>query len=71
MFSRLESAEKRYEEINQSLCDAEIIADQNKYKALMKEYKSLTPVVEKYREYKKEEENLIILCLIQVKEAAK
>ena len=58
MFSRLESAEKRYEEINQSLCDAEIIADQNKYKALMKEYKSLTPVVEKYREYKKEEENL-------------
>ena len=36
MFSRLESAEKRYEEINQSLCDAETIADQNKYKILMK-----------------------------------
>lgn len=58
MFSRLESAEKRYEEINQSLCDAETIADQNKYKILMKEYKNLTPIVEKYREYKKEESNL-------------
>lgn len=58
MFSRLESAERRYEEINQSLCDADTIADQNKYKTLMKEYKSLTPIVEKYREYKKEENNL-------------
>lgn len=58
MFSRLESAEKRYEEINASLCDAEIISNQNEYKSLMKEYKNLTPIVEKYREYKKEENNL-------------
>lgn len=58
MFSRLESAEKRYEEINKSLCDTEVISNQNEYKSLMKEYKSLTPIVEKYREYKKEENNL-------------
>ncbi len=58
MFSRLEATEIRYEEINKSLCDPEIIADQNTYKALMKEYKNLNPIVEKYREYKKQEENL-------------
>lgn len=58
MFSRLESAEKRYEEINASLCDTEMISNQNEYKSLMKEYKSLTPIVEKYREYKKEKNNL-------------
>ena len=58
MFKRLEATEKRFEEINQSLCDSEIIADQNTYKTLMKEFKNLSPIVEKYREYKKEEKNL-------------
>ena len=58
MFKRLEATEKRFEELNQSLCDADIIADQNTYKTLMKEFKNLSPIVEKYREYKKEEKNL-------------
>ncbi len=57
MFSRLEAIEKRYEEINKDLCDPNIISDQNTYKSLMKEYKNLSPVVEKYREYKKAEKN--------------
>lgn len=58
MFKRLEATEKRYVEINKKLCDAEVISDQNTYKTLMKEFKNLTPVVEKYRELKKEEKNL-------------
>lgn len=58
MFSRLENAEKRFEEINLNLCDPDILSDQNTYKTLMKELKNLTPVVEKYREYKKEEKSL-------------
>ena len=58
MLTRLENIEKRYLEINNELCDQNILSDQNKYKALMKELKNLTPIVEKYREYKKEEENL-------------
>ena len=58
MFSRLETTEKRYEEINKDLCDPNIISDQNTYKSLMKEYKNLSPIVEKYREYKKAEKNL-------------
>lgn len=58
MFSRLENTEKRFEELNKQSCDPNIISDQNKYKSLMKELKNLTPVVEKYREYKKIDNNL-------------
>ncbi len=53
MFDKLIEAEKRYNEIEKSLEDPEIIANQSQYTALMKEYKSLTPIIEKYREYKK------------------
>lgn len=58
LFSRLESTEKRFEEINEELCNPEILSDQNKYKSLMKELKNLTPIVEKYREYKSQEKNM-------------
>ena len=58
LFSRLESTDKRFEEINEELCNPEILSDQNKYKSLMKELKNLTPIVEKYREYKVQEKNL-------------
>lgn len=58
LFSRLESTEKRFEEINEELCNPEILSDQKKYKSLMKELKNLTPIVEKYREYKVQEKNL-------------
>lgn len=53
MLDKLKNAEKRLEEINDSLTDMEIINDQAKYKSLMKEHKQLTPIVDKYREYKK------------------
>ena len=55
MLERLKAAEEKYEEINSSLMDADVINDQDRYKKLMKEYKTLTPLVEKYREYKKAE----------------
>ncbi len=58
MLSRLENIEKRYLELNNELCDQNVLSDQSRYKSLMKELKNLTPVVEKYREYKKEENNL-------------
>ncbi len=53
MIEKLQSAEKRFEEINESLTDISIINDQAKYKSLMKELKQLTPIVDKFREYKK------------------
>lgn len=53
MFDKLEYIEKRFNEIAVKLSDPEIVSDQEQYKKLMKEYKSLAGIVEKYREYKK------------------
>ena len=58
MFSRLESIEKKFEDKNKNLCDPHIIGDQDTYKKLMKELKNITPIVEKYREYKKIENDI-------------
>lgn len=51
MFEKLKATEDKYEEISARLSDPEIISDNTQYAKLMKEYKSLTPIVEKYREY--------------------
>ncbi len=56
MLDKLKNAEKRLEEINESLSDPEVINDQSRYKALMKEHKQLTPIVDKFRQYKKAKE---------------
>ncbi|MBD5147148.1 MAG: peptide chain release factor 1 [Ruminococcus sp.] len=53
MFEKLELTEQKYEEISNKLTDPEVISDNKLYASLMKEYKNLTPVVEKYREYVK------------------
>lgn len=56
MLDKLESVEKRFEEINALLCNGDTASDINKYTALMKEMKQLEPVVEKFREYKAAED---------------
>ena len=53
MFEKLSTVEERYEDISTRLSDPAVISDNEKYRTLMKEYKNLTPIVEKYREYKK------------------
>ena len=57
MFENIQVFEKRYEELNQKLCDPTILADPAVYAELMKEHKSITPIVEKYREYKHAEDS--------------
>ncbi len=52
MLDKLKEAEEKFIAIEKDLSDSEIIADQTKYTALMKEYKRLSPIIEKYREYK-------------------
>lgn len=52
MFDKLEAVEARFEEINIALAKPETVADNEAFKKLMKEHKSLTPIVEKYREYR-------------------
>ncbi len=56
MFEKLKILEEKYEEINQKLMDPDVINDNNQYKNLMKEYKNLTPIIEKFREYKASKE---------------
>lgn len=58
LFDKLEVFKKRNDEINQMLYDPSIVSDQEKYKALMKEQKNLTPIVDKYDEYKKAKNNI-------------
>lgn len=53
MTEKLDEVEKRFTEISKQVCDADVVRDQQKYTKLMKEIKHLTPVVEKYRQYKK------------------
>ena len=52
MFQKLERAEDRYREIEQLITLPHIVSDNKQYSSLMKEYKNLTPIIEKYREYK-------------------
>ncbi len=52
MLNKLKEVESRFEEINAQLYDPSVVCDTEKYSALMKEFKTLTPIVEKYREYK-------------------
>lgn len=53
MFDKLLGIEERFEAVNEQLCDPATVGDQQLYTKLMKELKQLTPVVEKFREYKK------------------
>lgn len=53
MFDKLQGIEERLEKVNSALCDPEIASNQEEYTKLMREAKQLTPVVEKYIEYKK------------------
>ncbi|MGN1271041.1 MAG: peptide chain release factor 1 [Clostridia bacterium] len=58
MFEKLEDVEKRFEEISKKISDPEVIARQNEWQKLMKEHAAMVDIVEKYREYKKVNENL-------------
>ena len=52
MFDKLLRIESRFESVNEQLCDPATVSDQQLYTKLMKELKQLTPIVEKFREYK-------------------
>lgn len=52
MLDRLEAVAARYDEINHKLMEPNVTNDQELYTSLMKEYKRLTPIVEKYQEYR-------------------
>lgn len=57
MFQKLDAVEKRYDELTSQISDPEVIARTSEWQKLMKEHSDMTPIVEKYREYKKVEAN--------------
>ena len=62
---KLEQLQERYEEIGQLLSDASIIADQNKFRNLSKEYAQLEPLAQCVLLYHKAQANLCDLQEMQ------
>ena len=55
MLDKLQQIAQKYDEIARDLSDPAVISDQEKYRTLSKEYKTLSGVVEKFREFQKTE----------------
>ena len=53
MLEKLNVIEDKFNEISERLTQQETVNDTAQYTALMKEYSELSPIVEKFREYKK------------------
>ncbi len=52
MFDKLDFIVEKHAELNLQISDPEIISDQKLWQKLMKEHAELTPIVEKFTEYK-------------------
>ncbi len=57
--AKLNRAEDRYREIEQMMTFPDVISNGKEYSALIKEYKSLEPIIEKFREYKRVEGEML------------
>lgn len=53
MFDKLEALEERFRLVSEKINDPEVIADMDSWRRFMKEHSDLTPIIEKYREYKR------------------
>ena len=58
MFSKLQAAENRYEELTQKLTDSDVLGNSEEYKKVVTEHSELEEIVETFREYKETEKNL-------------
>jgi len=65
MFDQLEDLVRRLEEVMSELSEPDVVNDQARFRALMKEQNDLQPIVDAYKEYKKcketVEESLMML----------
>ncbi len=52
MYDKLKFIEEKYDELSNTISDPEIIADQNRWRELMKEHSNLEPIVAKFKEYR-------------------
>ncbi len=52
MFEKVAVFEKRYEEIEQLLCQPQTVQDPARYTALLRESSEMAPLVQEYRRYR-------------------
>ncbi|MBQ7346558.1 MAG: peptide chain release factor 1 [Clostridia bacterium] len=55
MLEKLRQAEEKYQHLEASLSDPAVASDPARFVEVMKEYRALSPVIEKYRDYQKSE----------------
>ncbi|MBE5926896.1 MAG: peptide chain release factor 1 [Lachnospiraceae bacterium] len=58
MFDKLEDLLFRYEQLMQELSEPDVANDTNRFRKLMKEQNDLTPIVEAFKQYKQEKQNI-------------
>ena len=58
MFEKLSFIEQQYETLAQRISDPEVIADQETWRKLCKEHSDMSPIVDKYREYKQNQNTI-------------
>ena len=58
MFDKLEDIALRLEEVLNQLSEPDVASDTERFRRLMKEQSDLTPIVEAYREYKQNQQNI-------------
>lgn len=58
MFEKLGFLEEKYMDLNRKAADPAIISDQEQFRNIMKEISELEPIVEKYREYKRAQQEM-------------
>ena len=58
MFDRLDDLLIRYQQVMEELGDPEVAIDQTRFRKLMKEQSELSPIAEKYTEYKQTRKNI-------------
>lgn len=56
--TKLENLVARHEEVGMLLSDPDVIGDQNKFRDLSKEYAELEPVINAFKQYQTEQDNL-------------
>jgi len=59
MFDKLSFIEERFTELETKISDPAVIADQELWRKLCKEHSDITPIVNKYREYKALNDNIL------------
>lgn len=52
MFDKLEALEERFNILSEQISDPEVISDIERWKKLCKDHADLSPIIEKYKEYK-------------------